>query len=337
MSREISSQQNTEKFSFISALTISQDINEVLEAEATTSVKDAKTSPETEDLMGSLETSSALVVNSPSLVISAPVTISTQWYKLDLNPAISELDLSSVAFDRSYDSSPSHTGNGKYLDKIFFTAACGYLLWGLWGILGYKNLKLADILGLISNNRQETVSQADAEFMDYIERSLSTIDRKLLTRQEAIKTSSNKDSATNIVYVPIYTPNPTPKAQKVDPIPLPPPPPPIATVTTPATKILQPQSENAATSSMVSPSSKASSPPSDRIPTVKPSRSYTLVGLMEWGEKPTAMFKGKGGTKKVVLGENIDDSGWKLEAIKERNVIITRQGKSRTINIGEKF
>ncbi|MDJ0746490.1 MAG: hypothetical protein QNJ32_24435 [Xenococcaceae cyanobacterium MO_167.B27] len=337
MSREISSQQNTEKFSFISALTISQDINEVLEAEATTSVKDAKTSPETEDLMGELETSSALVVNSSSLVISAPATISTQWYKLDLNPAVSELDLSSVAFDRSHDSSSSHSGNGKYLDKIFFTAACGYLLWGLWGILGYKNLKLADILGLISNNRQETVSQADAEFLDYIERSLSTIDRKLLTRQEAIKTSSNKDSATNIVYVPIYTPNPTPKAQKVDPIPLPPPPPPIATVTTPATKILQPQSENAATSPIVSPSSDASSPASDGIPAVKPSRSYTLVGLMEWGEKPTAMFKGKGGTKKVVLGENIDDSGWKLEAIKERNVIITRQGKSRTINIGEKF
>ena len=58
---------------------------------------------------------------------------------------------------------------------------------------------------------------------------------------------------------------------------------------------------------------------------------------MELGEKPTAMFKGKGGTKRVAIGQNIDDSGWKLQAIKERNVVITRQGKSRTIDIGERF
>lgn len=349
MSTEITSQQGTEKFSFIYTSTISHNIDEDLEARETISVKDKTSALETEieDLIGELESSSALVKQSQTsdLLMSAPVTISIQWYELDSNLAVSQLDLSSIAFDIAFDTShdSSLSKGNKYLDKIFFTAACGYLIWVLWGLLGYKNGKLADVFAFIPNNRQETISQSNAEFLDYMERSLETIDRKLVTQQEEIKTASNKDSAANIVYVPVYTPNPTTKAQEPIPIPFPPPPPPstIATVTTPVAKITSPPSpkpklENPATI----PTSSEAVPaplPSDVTAAVKPLKSYTLVGLMEWGEKPTAMFKAKGSTKRVVLGENIDDSGWKLEAIKERNVVISHQGKSRTINIGEKF
>ena len=348
MSREITSHPGTKKFSFIYALTtisISHDIDEDLEARETISVKDKKSTPETEieDLSGELESSSALVKQSQTsdLLMSAPATITTQWYELDLNPAVSELDLYSysIASEKGVYSASTPTRSNRYLDKIFFTVACGYLVLVLWWLLGYKNGKLADVFAFIPNNRQETISQSNAEFLDYMERSLEIIDRKLLTQQEEIKTASKKDSAANIVYVPVYTPNPTTKAQEATPIPIPfpPPPPPstIATVTTPVAKITsshspKPKLENPGT---IPTSSEAVPAPSD----VKPSKSYTLVGLMEWGEKPTAMFKAQGGTKRVVLGENIDDSGWKLEAIKERNVVISRQGKSRTINIGEKF
>ena len=101
MSREITSQQGTKKFSFIYALTISHDIYEDLEARETISVKDKKSIPETEieDLSGNPESSSALVKQSPTsdLLMSAPATITTQWYELDLNPAVSELDLYSYS------------------------------------------------------------------------------------------------------------------------------------------------------------------------------------------------------------------------------------------------
>ena len=347
MSIEITNQQGTEKFSFIYALTISHDIDEDLEARETISVKDKTSAPETEieDLIGELESSFALVKQSQTsdLLMSAPVTISIQWYELDFNPTVSQLDLSSIAFDIAFDTShdSSLSEGNKYLDKIFFTAACGYLILVLWGLLGYKNGKLADVFAFIPNNRQETISQSNAEFLDYMKRSLETIDRKLVTQQEEIKTASNKDSAANIVYVPVYTPNPTTKNQEPIPIPFPPPPPPstIVTVTTPVAKITslpstKPKLENPAT---IPTSSEAVPAPSDVTAAVRPLKSYTLVGLMEWGENPTAMFKAKGSTKRVVLGDNIDDSGWKLEAIKERNVVISRQGKSRTINIGEKF
>ncbi len=354
MSREITSHPGTKKFSFIYALTtisISHDIDEDLEARETISVKDKKSIPETEieDLSGKPESSSALVKQSPTsdLLMSAPATITTQWYELDLNPAVSELDLSSysIASEKGVYSASTPTRSNRYLDKIFFTVACGYLVLVLWWLLGYKNGELADVFAFIPNNRQETISQSNAEFLDYMERSLEIIDRKLLTQQEKIKTASKKDSAANIVYVPVYTPNPTTKAQEATPIPIPfpPPPPPstIATVTTPVAKITsshspKPKLENSGTI----PTSSEAVPtplPSDVTTAVKPLKSYTLVGLMEWGEKPTAMFKAKGSTKRVVLGDKIDDSGWKLEAIKERNIVISRQGKSRTINIGEKF
>lgn len=348
MSQEMNSQQSPEKFSFISALTISheQDTDELEEADA---IIPETATEDWEDLNQELASSLAPLGQSDteSLATFTPATISGQWYELNLNPAIAQLDLFSVVLETNSGYAPAKSKN--YFDKIYFIAACGYLIGVLWWLLDYKNQNLADIFAFIPYEQQETVSQADAEFLDYMERSLETIDRKSLSPQAATNTESDTNATSNIVYVPVYTPNAAPQVPETAnplPIPLPPPPPPASLgtpATTPVAKIttpppLQPQSEKPATTPTVSESATTAPPVTAKVTTpIKPAKNYTLVGLIEWGEKPTAMFKEKSGTKKVLLGENIADSGWKLEAIKERNVVISRQGESRTLDVGEKF
>ncbi len=326
MSTEITSHRATEKFSFIYTLTISHDVKELQ--------SQAKATSQAEDLPGKMPNyASALVKHSQPdessyLASSEPVTISDRWYELGLNPAVTELDLCSLPSD---DDSFSQPKPNRYFDKIFFTVACGYLVFVLWWLLGYKNGQLSHVFAFMSHH-PETISQADAEFLDYMKRSLEVIEDKLLWQQQANTTSSN--SSHKIVYVPVYTSNPNIQAQQPTPITsLPPSPPPMATAPTPVAKIPPPPVLETPEDSTALPTP----PPVDRANTVKPLKSYILVGLMQLGENPTAMFKGKSGTKRIVVGQTIDDSGWKLEAIQERNVVISRQGQSRTISIGENF
>ena len=346
MSTEITSHRATEKFSFIYTLTVSHDFNQDLESTETISVENEASGSEMaiEDWIRELKNSSALVKrsttsNPSSLVVSEPTTISDRWYHLDLNPAVSELDLLSIP---PAPNSDSPTSGQRYLDKIFFTVACGYFLFGLCWLLGSKNPQFPKVFAFITGQHQGTISQSDAEFLDYMERSLEVIDRKLLAQKKEITTASqNHSSNNNIVYVPVYTPNPNIQAENSTPIPLPPPPPPIAQFNPPVARIIPPPPPPIEPETPVNIPDPPESIEEAAIPevaaVVKPTKSYTLVGLIQLGAKPTAMFKGKGGTKRVAIGQNIDDSGWKLQAIKERNVVIIRQGKSRNIEIGEKF
>ncbi len=318
MSTEITSHRATEKFSFIYTLTISHDVEEVTSpSRATSKAEDWE------------NYSSALVKRSEShhpsyLIESESTTISDQWYEIGLNPAVAELDLCSLPSD---DDSFSQAKPNRYFDKIFFTVACGYLVFVLWWLLGYKNGQLSNVFAFMPHH-QKTISQADAEFLEYMKRSLEVIERK----QIASITPSQQDFSP-IVYVPVYTSNPNIQAQQPTPIPLPPPPPPMTTASTPVAKITNIPVLKTPEDSTALPTP----PPVDEATSVRPLKSYTLVGLMELGENPTAMFKGKSGTKRIVVGQKIDDSGWKLEAVQERNVVISRQGQSRTISIGENF
>ena len=346
MSTEITSHRATEKFSFIYSLTVSRDFDQDLESTEAISVENEVSGSEMaiEDWIREFKNSSALVKRSTtskpsSLVVSEPTTISDRWYDLDLNPAVPELDLLSIA--PAPNSAPL-TRDQRYLDKIFFTVACGYFLFVLYWLLGYKNPQFPKVFAFITGQPQVTISQSDAEFLDYMKRSLEVIDRKLLAQQKEITTASKNNSSNNdIVYVPVYTPNPSTQAQNSTPIPLPPPPPPTARFNTPVANITPPPPPQIELETSVNISdnleSLATATTPEVAPAVKPTKNYTLVGLMQLGAKPTAMFKGKGGTKRVAIGQNIDDSGWKLQAIKERNVVIIRQGQYRTIEIGERF
>ncbi|MGD1921254.1 MAG: hypothetical protein ACFCAD_21615 [Pleurocapsa sp.] len=181
--------------------------------------------------------------------------------------------------------------------------------------------------------RHITLSQSDVEFIDYMERSLISLDREL----EAKKSVSNEEN--NVVYVPVYTPKtsapsiPSPVAV-VKPKPLriqtassnsqalkiPAPPPLPAPATIP---------ENNTTPSL---------PESIKPAITKPVVKYTLTGILDLGVgKSAALIKANGQTRRFGIGEEINNSGWILDSITSQTAKINYQGQVRSISVGETF
>ncbi len=209
-----------------------------------------------------------------------------------------------------------------YLGKILFALACSYGLFVLWWLFGYQGSKFVTRM---MGGKHIVLSQSDVEFIDYMERSLVSLDREL----EAKKSNEKEDK---VVYVPVYTPqNNTPKittpqvVAQSQPIPTPqalkiPAPPPLPSST--------PVPENNA------PQASETIGAIDTQPVVK----HTLTGILELGVgKSAALVKVNGQTRRFWLGEEINSSGWILESIANQTAKINRQGQVRSIAVGETF
>jgi hypothetical protein len=103
------------------------------------------------------------------------------------------------------------------------------------------------------------------------------------------------------IYIPIYQPPSTP-TNNVNPI-----------VTAPAP--------------VVSASSKK--------PVAK--GSYTLIGVLDLGDRSSAMFDINGSIQSIKLGSVVGDSGWKVSRIVQQEVILKKGNEDNTVTVGQKF
>ncbi len=78
------------------------------------------------------------------------------------------------------------------------------------------------------------------------------------------------------------------------------------------------------------PNSPAASPPA-------PVANYTLVGLLELGERSAALFEINGITQRFNVGEAIGGSGWTLVSVANQEAVVRRNGEVRSIYVGQKF
>jgi hypothetical protein len=62
-----------------------------------------------------------------------------------------------------------------------------------------------------------------------------------------------------------------------------------------------------------------------------------LSGILELGQQSAALFEINGTTKRIWLGEQIDNTGWILESVSNREAKVSYQGKTRSVSVGEKF
>lgn len=295
---------------------------------------------------------SALNTNSASF----PSTVSNCWYPFNSDREIAsviyvpELKANLYTDKNSSNKSPFN----RYFDRILLIFASGYLCFVFWWLFASKNA-LFPIAFLSS---QTTISQADAEFIDYMKQSLEVIDRV------AIKQSSTETTALNkiyeVTYVPVYTPNSEANTGKIDNsqpnLQLPPPPPPnnIAALTPPVSTIkIQPpippsESVEVKTTPAESSSENAATPITKSTPqsnisdeiaatTIKPNIEHTLVGLMELKEGSAALFKIGGVTQRIWLGEEIENSGWILDSVVNQKAKINYEEKTLTLRVGESF
>lgn len=352
MLRDASHKQVIQKFSFIESLNLSRGIDQAdqkgLDEIHTGQV--AKTKEQAQEKLPNKRDLAATAaarkkVEASAIVASsdAASTINANWYESDSNPY--GLNLSEII---KYSPSENLTDNysqpnPNYLGKIVFALACSYCLFSLWWLFGHQGSK---VLTMVTGGKQITLSKSDAEFIDYIERSLDSIDRQV----EASKVNSDQE---NVVYVPVYTPNPaTPSIPQVSNgnLPL------TALPSTDAPKIPEPVA--IAQPSPISPSEalKIPAPPPLPAPTPlgetnspqvtetiataisEPSVKHTLIGILELEEnKSAALVKAKGQTRRVWIGEEINGSGWILDSVTNQTAKISSQGQVRSIAVGETF
>ena len=304
---DTSSQKATQKFSFIKSL----DLSKKLARHQTTSASNRAVEDD-------LDTST-LTVNDVSS------SIDTGWYSLDT--AAYDLDIAEIiqhcAIDNSSQSSLQNWG------KILFALACSYCLFVFWWLFGHEGTK---ILTTLTGGKQVVLAKSDVQFIDYMERSLDSIERKV----EANKLASGRDE---IVYVPMYTPA-APQPQLASNIP------------TSIPKVTPPEPPAIAKPEPVAPQAlKIPAPPPLPAPTPIPNDSssievatnikpikHTLIGILELGENQSvALVKIQGKTRRVWQGEEIGNSGWILDSIGNQNAKISDRGQVRSISVGETF
>ena len=306
---DTSSQQATQKFSFIESLDLSEKSHRHQRSSA------SKNRVVNDDLEASALTVTADDASS----------IDTGWYSLDT--AAYNLDVAEIVQQCVVDN-PSQSSPRSYWGKILFALACSYCLFVLWWLFGHQGSK---ILTALTGAKQIVLTKSDVQFIDYMERSLDSIERKI----EANKLASGRDE---IVYVPMYTPA-TPQPQIANDIP------------TSIPKVTSPEPPAIAKPEPVPPQAlKIPAPPPLPAPTpiaddssvevatnIQPVK-HTLIGILELGaNQSAALVKVQGKTRRVWLKEEIGNSGWILDSIGNQNAKITNQGQVRSISVGETF
>lgn len=210
------------------------------------------------------------------------------------------------------------------LDKVIFVIACVYLGWVVAWLISQKNAPVS---------QNGTISPEDQKFIAYLQSSLTIIDRQGAT--------SSPD------------PDPSPK-NNPSPVATVPPPPPANLPVNNSPRVIEriyvpvyPQTpETAAKIAPVTPANPdISAPPLPAAPQVNrplaaviPTNNQvknTLVGVMDLGDRSSALFDNKGITTRISPGEFIN--GWTLVEVGSQQVILSRNGQTKVLEVGQSF
>ncbi len=210
------------------------------------------------------------------------------------------------------------------LDKVIFVIACIYLGWVVAWLISQKNAPIS---------QNSTTSQEDKKFIAYLQSSLAIIDRQGQTSSPDLDPDPQN--------------NPSPVATV-------PPPPPANLPVNNSPQIIEriyvpvyPQTpETAAKIAPVTPANPdISAPPLPAAPQVhRPTAAViptnnqvknTLVGVMDLGDRSSALFDNKGITTRISPGEFIN--GWTLVEVGSQQVILSRNGQTKVLEVGQSF
>ncbi|ACK71388.1 conserved hypothetical protein [Gloeothece citriformis PCC 7424] len=242
-------------------------------------------------------------------------------------------------------------------DKILFIMACAYLVAVIFGLMSQGKLKLPGITpsSKQATSQTQTPSLDNEEFIAYLQKSLEILERKQQQPNpnppsnpiptQAIKIPPppvNSASAPQIIekiYVPVYPQVQQPQTLSVNPpiatpptqvqIPSPPP------LPVPNQLPIQPPKPPSTVPVLTPP--EVSALPQTVPPSVSSSNNALLVGLLEAGDKSSALFTVDGQTRRIQLGEVIGTTGWMLKSVENQQVLISRNGAVRALQVGQNF
>lgn len=222
---------------------------------------------------------------------------------------------------------------------LFFISLAAFL--GICGwLVGEDRLQWPWFLEPASERASNVapVSQADQEFIAYLQRSLDLVERQEFEGEPpavppipgdsgalpsnganvpgtaiAEDDSQTSERVTERVYIPVYPPNfGTPPTTPSTPTPKPE----TAIAPLPPTGAME--------------NNNGESTPPAAVPI-----AHTLVGLLELGDNSAALFKIEDTTQRIRLGEMIGSSGWTLVSVSAQQAIIRRNGEVTSIMVGQ--
>ncbi|MBD2176181.1 hypothetical protein H6F42_04515 [Pseudanabaena sp. FACHB-1998] len=224
------------------------------------------------------------------------------------------------------------------LDRILLVFACSSalfaaIMWtinhGIW--LGRQSVNVAQVSPKSTNNKP---------FADEIKRMLSEISDK--SRAIASNTGSIGNSIP-IMTAPIIGNMPLPNGtnpfanglQQPMYVPVYQPPTMTNTGNAPSPLALPPLTAN---NSIDVSTNSSNSKPNPASPIVAaPMPSYTLIGVLDLGDRSTAMFDMNGSVQSIGLGKAISNTGWTLHRVSQQEITLKRGKEIKTVFVGQKF
>lgn len=248
------------------------------------------------------------------------------------------------------------------LDKIVLGIGASYLgLVLLWRVSPSLLLKLGAppaTSGAVTSGAGAVLSARDREFIAYLQQSLKTLDQNRASRSQP-NLPNPKASAPYPSYPganPSWATHPSPLATQLipgeirassrSPRSVVPPQPPLPSE--PLTRLLIPPPLPVTQNSVLSPPSRTNPvpppPPSPLSPPAQTSRSkspaptaHNLVGLLEAGDQSTVLVTFEGITRRFAIGESLGNSGWRLVSVNNQKATLSRQGITRSLEVGQDF
>jgi hypothetical protein len=202
-----------------------------------------------------------------------------------------------------------------FRDRLLVGVACASVLvtLGLWATSQWVRPPV--VVGVPT----AVINPADAEFAQYMERSLEIISQQSTLAQPAIASSAlpalptgampvsssigQNSNAVERVYIPVYQPQ-TPQPSMLSSLP------------------------GATSVAAISPVVK---------PLIPAAAQYTLRGVLELGERSVALVDMNGVTQRVAVGQSLGASGWQLMQVANQNAVVQKQGEVRSITVGQRF
>jgi len=140
--------------------------------------------------------------------------------------------------------------------------------------------------------------------------------------------NSSSNLSSGVSSSPAIAPLQSIPPQPLTRILLPPPPPKVAQIPAPP-----PTSATVPTLSTPEQRSLIAAPPSS----LPASFSHSLVGLLESGDQSTVLVSFNGITRRFAIGETLGTSGWQLVAVSNQRALISRNGKTSYLEVGQGF
>ncbi|MEY2985000.1 MAG: hypothetical protein RLZZ568_1617 [Cyanobacteriota bacterium] len=204
----------------------------------------------------------------------------------------------------------------QHLDKGVFAGGIFYVILVTTGILWQARQPAEEAIA--EGKPAEIVTPADQEFIAYLQQSLTTLKQASL-------------AAPNVAETTVAITNESPTVSPQTPSP----PPPTTTVVERYYYPVYPHNAAAPTLSQPVVPPPPQAPPA--APMVASVTKHHLVGILESGDRSTALFRWNDITQRIQLGEAIGSSGWQLTAVVGQRAILSHQGKTRYLEVGQSF